>query len=112
LRERKIRRSRFIKHPATGAPLNKNELAEALARKTDLSHAAAGRAIDALIETLTGSLAKGESIQLVGFGSFGVAKRKAREGRNPRTGLPIRIAAAKVPKFSAGSKLKAAVNRR
>ena len=92
--------------------MNKAELADALAKKTELSHAAAQRAIDALIETLTGSLAKGESVQLVGFGSFGVTKRKAREGRNPRTGETINIAAAKVPKFSAGSRLKAAVNKR
>ena len=92
--------------------MNKTELADALAKKTELSHAAAQRAIDALIETLTGSLAKGESVQLVGFGSFGVTRRKAREGRNPRTGETINIAAAKVPKFSAGSRLKAAVNKR
>lgn len=90
--------------------MNKTELIEALAAKTDLSKAAAGRAVDALTEIVTETLTKGDSISLIGFGTFSVGQRAARTGRNPKTGAELKIAAAKTPKFSAGAKLKAAVN--
>lgn len=92
--------------------MNKSELVEAIAKKTDASNASVERMVNAFIETVTTSLTKGQSVQLVGFGSFGVTKRKARTGRNPRTGDAIKIAAAKVPRFSAGARLKAAVNNK
>lgn len=90
--------------------MNKTELIEALAAKTDLSKAAAGRAVDALTEVITETLTQGDSISLIGFGTFSVGERAARTGRNPKTGAELKIAAAKTPKFSAGAKLKAAVN--
>lgn len=90
--------------------MNKTELIEALAAKTDLSKAAAGRAVDALTEIVTETLSKGDSISLIGFGTFSVSERAARTGRNPKTGATLNIAAAKTPKFSAGAKLKSAVN--
>lgn len=90
--------------------MNKTELIEALAAKCDLSKAAAGRAVDGLTEIVTETLAKGDSVSLIGFGTFGVGQRAARVGRNPKTGAELKIAASKTPKFSAGAKLKAAVN--
>jgi DNA-binding protein HU-beta len=89
---------------------NKSDLIEAIAKSADISKAAAGRALDATIESITKSLKKGEIVSLVGFGSFYVGKRAARNGRNPRTGATIKIKAAKVPKFRAGKGLKDAVN--
>ena len=90
--------------------MNKSELIDAIARHADISKAAAGRALDATVNSIAGSLRKGEIVTLVGFGSFYVGKRAARQGRNPRTGAAIRIRAAKVPKFRAGKALKDAVN--
>lgn len=90
--------------------MNKTELIDALAAKCDLSKASAGRAVDALTEVITEALAKGESVSLIGFGTFGVGQRAARTGRNPKTGAELKIAASKTAKFSAGAKLKAAVN--
>lgn len=90
--------------------MNKTELIDALAAKCDLSKAAAGRAVDGLTEIITETLAKGDSLTLVGFGSFSVGARAARTGRNPQTGAALKIPASKTPKFSAGAKLKAAVN--
>jgi DNA-binding protein HU-beta len=90
--------------------VNKSELIDAIARHADISKAAAGRALDALVNSITGSLQKGEIVTLVGFGSFFVGKRTARAGRNPQTGAAIRIRAAQVPKFRAGKALKDAVN--
>lgn len=90
--------------------MNKTELIDALAAKCDLSKAAAGRAVDGLTEIITETLAAGDSLTLVGFGSFSVGARAARTGRNPQTGAALKIAASKTPKFSAGAKLKAAVN--
>jgi DNA-binding protein HU-beta len=90
--------------------VNKSELIDAIARHADISKAAAGRALDATVNSIAGSLRKGEIVTLVGFGSFYVGKRAARQGRNPRTGAAIRIRAAKVPKFRAGKALKDAVN--
>ncbi|MEW6563170.1 MAG: HU family DNA-binding protein [Pseudomonadota bacterium] len=89
---------------------NKSDLIEAIAKSADISKAAAGRALDATIEAIKKSLKKGETVSLVGFGSFYVGKRAARSGRNPRTGATIKIKAAKVPKFRAGKGLKDAVN--
>ncbi|MDR0736691.1 MAG: HU family DNA-binding protein [Zoogloeaceae bacterium] len=90
--------------------MNKTELIEALAAKADISKAAAGNALDALLEVVTETLTAGEGISLVGFGSFTVGERAARTGRNPQTGAPLKIAASRVAKFSAGTKLKAALN--
>ena len=90
--------------------MNKSELIEAIAKHADISKAAAGRALDATVNSIKGSLKKGEIVTLVGFGSFFVGKRTARQGRNPRTGAPIKIKAAKVPKFRAGKALKDALN--
>ena len=89
--------------------MNKSELIEALAAKVDISKAAAGNAIDALVEIITATIAKGDDVALVGFGTFKSAKRAARTGRNPATGAALKIAASTVPKFSAGATFKAAV---
>ena len=89
--------------------MNKAELIGAVAKRADLSKAAAGRALDAAIETINSSLKKGGKVTLVGFGTFSVSKRAARKGRNPRSGAEIRIKAAKVPKFKAGKALRDAV---
>lgn len=90
--------------------MNKSELIDALATKCDLTKADAGRAIDGLTEIITETLAKGDTVALIGFGTFSVGDRAARTGRNPKTGAELKIAATKVPKFSVGAKLKAAVN--
>lgn len=90
--------------------MNKSELIDAIAAAADLSKADAGRALDATIEAVTGALKKGDTVSLVGFGTFQVKERAAREGRNPQTGATIKIAAAKVPGFKAGKALKDAVN--
>lgn len=89
--------------------MNKSELIDAIASKADLSKVAAGKALDAVIETVVQSVAKGDNVALVGFGSFKAAARAAREGKNPKTGEKIKIAATTVPKFSAGATFKAAV---
>ncbi len=90
--------------------MNKSELIDQIAKSADISKAAAGRALDAMIGSVKSSLKKGGSVTLVGFGTFHVGKRAARSGRNPRTGAAIKIKAAKVPKFRAGKALKDAVN--
>jgi DNA-binding protein HU-beta len=90
--------------------VNKSELIEQVAESADISKAAAGRALDAMITAIKTSLKKGGTVTLVGFGTFHVGKRAARSGRNPRTGAAIKIKAAKVPKFRAGKGLKDAVN--
>ncbi len=90
--------------------MNKTELIEHVARQADISKAAAGRALDALLGGIRTSLKKGNTVTLVGFGTFAVTKRAARTGRNPRTNEPIKIKAAKVPKFRAGKALKDALN--
>lgn len=89
--------------------MNKTELVEAVAESADLSKAAAGRAVDGVIDAITDSLKKGDSVSLVGFGTFQVKDRAARTGRNPQTGKEIQIPAAKVPGFKAGKGLKDAV---
>ncbi|MGA8862631.1 MAG: HU family DNA-binding protein [Gallionella sp.] len=90
--------------------MNKSDLVDAIAKSADLSKAAAARALDATVDTIKKTLKKGDTVSLVGFGTFKVGKRAARNGRNPRTGATIKIKAAKVPKFSAGKGLKDAVN--
>src|SRR3546814_3215598 len=79
------------------SPMNKNELVEAVAASSGLSKADAGRALDAVVGSITGALKAGESVNLIGFGTFDVRARAARTGRNPRTGEEIQIAAAKNP---------------
>ena len=90
--------------------MNKAELIERIAASADLSKASAGRALDAALDAITKDLKKGNSVTLVGFGTFSVGKRSARTGRNPRTGESIRIKASKTPRFKAGKALKDAVN--
>jgi nucleoid DNA-binding protein len=92
--------------------VNKAELIEAIVKETDLSKAAAGRALNAVLETIVKTVAKKQDVQLIGFGTFKASKRAARMGKNPRTGAAIKIAAATVPKFSAGAAFKAAVNKK
>ena len=90
--------------------MNKSELIDAIAAGADISKAAAGRALDSMLGSVTDSLQKGEQVSLVGFGTFSVKERAARTGRNPKTGETIQIKAAKVPGFKAGKALKDAVN--
>jgi DNA-binding protein HU-beta len=90
--------------------VNKQELIDAVAESADLPKASATRAIDAVIESITSALQKGDSVSLVGFGSFNVKSRPARVGRNPQTGAAINIAAANVPSFKPGKALKDSVN--
>jgi DNA-binding protein HU-beta len=89
--------------------MTKAELAAKVAKDAKITKAAAGKSLDAVIEGITKALKKGDRVSLVGFGTFSVSKRKARTGRNPQTGKPIKIAARKVAKFKAGSELKKAV---
>jgi DNA-binding protein HU-beta len=86
--------------------VNKSELIEHIAKQADISKAAAARALDAMIGGVKATLKKGNSVSLVGFGTFTVSKRAARTGRNPRTGAAIRIKAAKLPKFKPGKALR------
>ncbi len=90
--------------------MNKTEFVAAIADKTELSKKDAEKAVKAFVEVVTEELKKGEKIQLVGFGTFEVASRPARTGRNPMTGKEIKIEASKSPKFKAGKALKDAVN--
>jgi DNA-binding protein HU-beta len=89
--------------------MTKADLIDAVAEGADISKAAAGRAIDTFTGSIAKTLKKGKKVTLVGFGTFSVSKRKARKGRNPQTGEIIKIAAAKLPKFSAGKALKTAI---
>jgi len=90
--------------------MNRKELVEALAAKTNSTKADAERAVAGLIDVVSATLKKGDSVTLVGFGTFEVRKRAARTGRNPKTGAELKIKAAKVPAFKAGATLKALVN--
>jgi DNA-binding protein HU-beta len=90
--------------------VNKTELVEHIAGKSDISKAAASRALASIIDAVKKTLKKGETVTLVGFGTFSVSKRAARTGRNPRTGAPLKIKAAKVPRFKPGKGLKEALN--
>ena len=90
--------------------MNKSELIENIATSADISKASAAKAVDAAVETITSALKGGDTVSLVGFGTFATGSRAARTGRNPRTGETIQIKAAKTPKFKAGKALKDAVN--
>ena len=90
--------------------MNKGELVEAVAASAGLSRADATKAVDATLDAITGTLADGGSVSLVGFGTFSVTARAARRGRHPRTGEATQIAASNVPGFKAGKGLKDAVN--
>ena len=93
-----------------GKKLNKSELVDHVAEAADIPKAAAARAVESTLAAITGSLSNGESVALVGFGTFLVRERAAREGRNPATNEKIQIAAKKVPAFKAGKALKDALN--
>ncbi len=90
--------------------MNKSELVDDVAEAAGLSKADAARAVDAVIESISGALAKGDKVSLIGFGTFMVRERAAREGRNPKSGETIKIAAGKTPAFKAGKALKDAVS--
>ena len=91
--------------------MNKTELVAAMAEQADMTKKDAEKALTAFTEVVSQELAKGGKVQLVGFGTFEVAERAAREGRNPQTGATMKIAAAKAPKFKAGKALKDEVNK-
>ena len=95
-----------------GSNMTKTELIDSIAKKAGLSKKDAGAALDAFTETVGKTLKKGDKIQLVGFGTFEVAKRAARTGRNPQTGATIKIAASKTPMFKAGKALKDLVGKK
>lgn len=90
--------------------MNKSELVEAVANRAGLSKTDAGKAVDAVVDSITAALKKGDKVSLVGFGVFSVRERAARTGRNPATGAELKIAAGKTPGFKAGKALKDAVN--
>ena len=89
--------------------MTKAELVAKMAKDAKISKAAAGKALNGAIDGITKALKKGDSVTLVGFGTFSISKRKARKGRNPQTGKEIKIAARKVAKFKAGSELRKTV---
>jgi DNA-binding protein HU-beta len=91
--------------------MTKNELIAAVADKASLTKTSAASAVDATFDAITASLKKGGEVKIMGFGNFRVVRRAAREGRDPRTGTPVKIRAARRPKFTAGKGLKEAVNR-
>ena len=86
--------------------MNKSDLVDAVASSADLTKASAARAVDATLDAIGGALGSGDSVSLVGFGTFSVRHRAARDGRNPQTGAPMHIPASKVPGFKAGKGLK------
>jgi DNA-binding protein HU-beta len=89
--------------------MNKADLIDAIAKKAEMTKKDAGKALDAIIESVSGALARGEKVTLVGFGTFDVRERKARTGVNPRTKAKIKIPASKAPVFKAGKELKGKV---
>ena len=90
--------------------MNKSDLIDAMADSADISKAAAGRALDGLIDAITNAVKNNDSVSIVGFGTFLLRERAARTGRNPKTGMAIEIAASKAPAFKAGKGFKDAVN--
>lgn len=90
--------------------MNKQELISAVADRTGMARGDAGRAVEAVIETITDTLQRGDEVRLVGFGTFTVSRRKASTGRNPRTGEPMQIKSSAQPKFKAGKNLKDSCN--
>ena len=95
---------------SSGGIMNKSELIDAIAESAGLTKADAGRALDGFLGAVTGALSKGDSVALVGFGTYSVKERAERKGRNPQSGEEITIKAAKIPSFKAGKSLKDAVN--
>jgi DNA-binding protein HU-beta len=93
-----------------GATMNKSELIDAIAKDSGLSKADSGRALDALINTVSKTLKKGDEVAITGFGKWSVAKRSARTGRNPQTGEPVKIRASKAPRFTPGATLRGTLN--
>jgi DNA-binding protein HU-beta len=91
--------------------MNKADLVDRIAAGTDISKAQAANAIDTAMQSITGALKRGDRVALIGFGTFSVAQRKARNGRNPQAGATIKIAARRVAKFTPGAELRKAVNR-
>lgn len=91
--------------------MNKGDLIEMLSTEAGITKVQANQALDTLVEGVTSALKKGDRVTLVGFGTFSTSHRKARTGRNPQNGAPLKIAARRVAKFTAGAELKAAVNR-
>lgn len=92
--------------------MNKSELVDAIAKDTGLTKKDSEAALKSMIETISKELSKGREVSLIGFGTFGVGKRAARTGRNPKTGETIKIAASKSPKFKPGKALKDKVNKK
>ncbi len=90
--------------------MNKVDLVSAVAKQAELSKKDAGLAVEAVFDAISEALEKGDKVQLIGFGTFDVSERAAREGRNPRTGETMKIAASKAPRFKAGKALKERVN--
>lgn len=90
--------------------MNKAELVEVVSRSAGLTKSASEKALEGTLDAIKSALKKGQTVTLVGFGTFRVGRRQARSGRNPRTGAEIRIEAARVPKFNAGKALKDALN--
>ncbi|MEN8178416.1 MAG: HU family DNA-binding protein [Pseudomonadota bacterium] len=90
--------------------MNKAELIDAMADAADISKAAASRALDGMVEAVTAAMKEGDQVSLIGFGTFSVKERAARQGRNPQTGETIQIKASNIPSFKAGKALKDAVN--
>lgn len=90
--------------------MNKQELIEQIAQAADISKAAAGKVVDAFTDSVTAALKGGDSVTLIGFGTFAVSERAARTGRNPQTGKELKIAARKAPSFRAGKTFKDALN--
>jgi len=91
--------------------MNKADLVDRIATGSGISKAQAANAIDTAVQSITGALKRGDRVALIGFGTFSVAQRKARNGRNPQTGATIKIAARRVAKFTPGAELRKAVNR-
>src|SRR6188474_607331 len=101
----------LIRYRERIGPMTKNELIAAVADKAQMTKTAASAAVDATFDAITSTLKRGGEVKIMGFGNFRVVKRAAREGRDPRTGAPVKIKAAKRPRFSAGKGLKDAVNK-
>ncbi len=101
---------RVLTTEGNGQMTTKNELIAAVAEEAKLTKTAAAAAVDATFDIIAKALKQGEEVKLIGFGSFSVVTRAAREGRNPRTGKPVKISASKAPKFTPGKGLKEAVN--
>lgn len=99
-----------LEHTRGVSHVNKNDLVSLVADRTGMSKGDAAKAVDGVLDAITDALQKGDDVRLVGFGTFSVGERKASQGRNPRTGEPLSIAATKQPKFRAGKVLKDAVN--